>query len=372
MAGSAPASASNLAMPLTLGSLPGSDASIRVDALGHELRDRFAERPELPGLVVVMDDGKPAGLVSRRRLMELFSKPYRVELYSARSARTLLKEFGGEPEVFAEDMLIDDAARVIAQRAPEDFSDPVIVRRHDHSLQVIDSQVLFSALAQGYATQYRELQLAQESIIENEKLASLGRLVAGIAHEINTPLGIGITAVSAIIDEEAKLSEHVDSGAIKRSDIRQSLSDIRQLGETAQRTLDHAAELVRSFKQVAADQTSETRRTFDLGEELGHIANSLSASVRKAGFPLRLVEGEAIENGAPDCAATHPLVAFSHGSGGMRWSAFASRSTPRGAAVVVPDWGPRLSTIWLALPSAAASACTLRWAAAHALPCRFL
>jgi signal transduction histidine kinase len=295
MAGSAPASASNLAMPLTLGSLPGSDASIRVDALGHELRDRFTERPELPGLVVVMDDGKPAGLVSRRRLMELFSKPYRVELYSARSARTLLKEFGGEPEVFAEDMLIDDAARVIAQRAPEDFSDPVIVRRHDHSLQVIDSQVLFSALAQGYATQYRELQLAQESIIENEKLASLGRLVAGIAHEINTPLGIGITAVSAIIDEEAKLSEHVDSGAIKRSDIRQSLSDIRQLGETAQRTLDHAAELVRSFKQVAADQTSETRRTFDLGEELGHIANSLSASVRKAGFPLRLVEGEAIE-----------------------------------------------------------------------------
>ncbi len=294
MAGSTPTIKAALATRLTLGSLPGTEAAIADAALGHELRERFTAQPELPGLVVISGDGQPTGLVSRRRLMELFSKPYRVELYSARDARVLLKEFGDAPEVFPEDMLLDDAARAIARRAPEYFSDPVVVRRNDQSLQVIDSQVLLSALAQGYATQYRELQLAQATLVENEKLASLGRLVAGVAHEINTPLGIGITAISAILEHQARLSACVESGAIKRSDIRQTLDDIRHLGQTAERTLDHAAELVRSFKQVAADQATETRRRFDLGEELRHIVNSLTASVRKTGASLHLRDGAAV------------------------------------------------------------------------------
>lgn len=290
-----PISLPAVATRITLGSLSSHDACIVEHALGRELQHRFAEQPELPGLVIISPDNVPRGMVSRRRFMEIFSKPYRNEIYSERTASTLLKELGGEPLVFEADMLIDDAAQAIARRAPEDFSEPVVLRSRDAALRVIDSQVLLSALAQGYATQYRELQMAQTVIVENEKLASLGRLVAGIAHEINTPLGIGITAVSAILDQEAKLTERISGGAIKRSEITRSLEDIHRLGEAAQRTLDHAADLVRSFKQVAADQTSELCRTFDLCEELRHIANSLQASAHKAGVSLRLMEGDAIE-----------------------------------------------------------------------------
>lgn len=264
-------------------------------ALGRDIQARFTAEPDLPGIVVISDARELLGLVSRRRFMELFSKPYRMEIYSDRTVGHLLKEIDGEMLVFQGASLIDVAASAMVKRSASEFSEPVVLRLTHGEIRVVDSQTLLSALANSYATQFGELQAAKDTIVENEKLASLGSLVAGLAHEINTPLGVGITALSTMVDQVDSFQQRVASGGIRRSDLTQTLSDLREMSATALRTLEKAAELVSSFKQVSADQVSEARRHFDLGEELRHVVVSLGPTAKRAGVTLLFEPGAELQ-----------------------------------------------------------------------------
>ena len=112
-----------------------------------------------------------------------------------------------------------------------------------------------------------ELQRMQSHLVQAEKLASLGSLVAGVAHELNTPIGTGVTVVSTICDKCVELRRQIDAG-IRRSQLDAMLDDIAQAGALAQSALQRAARLVHDFKQVAVDQTSARRREFRLRETL--------------------------------------------------------------------------------------------------------
>ncbi len=132
------------------------------------------------------------------------------------------------------------------------------------------------------------LKLAQRHLVETEKLASLGGMVAGIAHEINTPLGISVTAASHLQDEARRLSHQLAAGELTRSGLDRFEHIARESTDIVLRNLRRADRLVKSFKQVAVDQSSEERRVVDLGVSLEDIITTLGPSLKNSGCHIML------------------------------------------------------------------------------------
>lgn len=126
-----------------------------------------------------------------------------------------------------------------------------------------------------------ELQQAQQSLIQAEKMASLGGLVAGVAHEINTPVGIGLTGASTLASETERLRKLYGEQAMTEDDFLDYLGIAAETARLLLANMNRAAELIHSFKQVAVDQTSAERRRFDLGTYIEEILNSLNPTIKK-------------------------------------------------------------------------------------------
>lgn len=131
-----------------------------------------------------------------------------------------------------------------------------------------------------------DLRQTQDDLVRSEKHASLGRLVAGIAHELNTPIGNALTASTALTGEFAGLEKQIAGGHLKRSHLEQLVQYGRAGTEIIERSLQRASSLVHSFKQVAVDQGSEQRRHFELGEIVRDVAETLLPSLTKNGLEL--------------------------------------------------------------------------------------
>lgn len=130
------------------------------------------------------------------------------------------------------------------------------------------------------------LERAQRELVRAEKMAALGSLVAGVAHELNTPIGNGLMAVTTLRDHAREFDEARQSG-LRRSDLNRLLRSVAQATDIATRNLRRAADLVASFKQVAVDQTSSQRRRFDLAEVVDEIAVTLQPTIKRTPFTLR-------------------------------------------------------------------------------------
>ncbi|NML62735.1 GAF domain-containing protein [Massilia sp. RP-1-19] len=130
------------------------------------------------------------------------------------------------------------------------------------------------------------LQEAQSELVRQEKLASLGRLVAGVAHEINTPLGICVTATSHLVQELKLTREELEAGELTEDSLQQFLEIIDQSLRILTTNTQRAAALVRSFKQVAVDQSSDDIRTFRLKSYLDEVLLSLQPKLK--GRPVKV------------------------------------------------------------------------------------
>jgi two-component system, NtrC family, sensor kinase len=132
------------------------------------------------------------------------------------------------------------------------------------------------------------LKTAQRELVESEKLASLGRLVAGVAHELNTPLGNALTVVSALEDRWAKLEAMLSNSVPMRRSLLEDLArDTRRGQDILQRNVQKAADLVRDFKQVAIDQTTDSRRDFDLGQVIEDVLVMVEPSFKHTPYAIR-------------------------------------------------------------------------------------
>lgn len=126
------------------------------------------------------------------------------------------------------------------------------------------------------------LEMTQSHLVESEKMASLGGLVAGVAHEINTPVGIAVSAASYLHDRTIAAREKLDQGEFGREAMRSYLDDAAHSARLLLSNANRAAQLVQSFKQVAVDQISDERRHFDLRHYIEETLLSLQPRLRGA------------------------------------------------------------------------------------------
>ncbi len=126
-----------------------------------------------------------------------------------------------------------------------------------------------------------KLSQSQNKLVEQEKMASLGGLVAGIAHEINTPVGIGVTAVSHMGELVAQLELEHREKTLRPKDLERFLENANECVNITFNNLGRAADLVKSFKQVAVDQSSDSVRVIEVADYLHEILMSLRPQLKK-------------------------------------------------------------------------------------------
>jgi signal transduction histidine kinase len=139
-----------------------------------------------------------------------------------------------------------------------------------------------------------QLNTTQAQLIESEKMAALGNLVAGVAHEINTPIGISITAASVLNEDTIEFLNTYKNGTIKRVELERFLDTAVESSGMILKNLKHAAELIHGFKQVAVDQSSESKRCFNLKEYLEEILLSLKVQLKKTKHSVKIQGDETL------------------------------------------------------------------------------
>ena len=152
----------------------------------------------------------------------------------------------------------------------------------------------YGAIALDNAQAYSQLQQAQTQLVSQEKLAALGALMAGVAHELNTPIGNSLLIASTLEQKTNDLEAAVTGPGLRKSELLAYIADTRKASTLVMRGLHSAADLVSSFKQVAVDRTTEQRRVFNLHQVTHEIVATLMNRIRKANHQIRYAVPETI------------------------------------------------------------------------------
>jgi len=207
-------------------------------------------------------------------------------LVTASITRSLLAKLGGEPEYAAEVARTIAAGnlRVDVEVGHRDVSSLLYAMKlmqgklieRDEAVQQVNAE-----LVQLIET----LRLTHSELVAQEKLAALGALVAGIAHELNTPIGNGLLAASTVVDRTSSF-ERNGLQTLTRSSLVRYLNEMEAAGDILLRNLSRASELIVSFKQLAVDRQSAQRRRFALTDVVNEVCLTLQPSLKAGAFHL--------------------------------------------------------------------------------------
>ncbi len=298
----------------TVGELPMWEAIIDAHARTAEVEQYFLADRDLPACAVRVD-GRILGVLSRKNLMAELSKPLGREIYIKRPVSQLLAAIDTEPLILSPETTIAEAVGHALSRQGERSYEPVLVDRgaaipgvlEVNTLMRVQASLLEQAVlakdgliqqVQRTADDLRDaldtLEQARDRLVQSEKMAALGQLVAGVAHEINTPIGVALTAVTHLGERTGQFIQLFTENRMKRSDLQTYVDTARESADLLRYNIQRAAQLIQSFKQVAVDQASEQYRSFELRSYLEDLIASLAPEVRKAGHSLTMECAEGI------------------------------------------------------------------------------
>jgi signal transduction histidine kinase len=146
----------------------------------------------------------------------------------------------------------------------------------------------YGAIALDNADAYRQLQDAQAQLVSQEKLAALGSLMAGVAHELNTPIGNSLLIASTMQEKTGQIETLMNGPGLRRSELAAFVADSQKAAALVMRGLTSAADLVNSFKQVAVDRTTEQRRFFNLQQVCHEIIATMMNRIRASDHQISM------------------------------------------------------------------------------------
>jgi signal transduction histidine kinase len=171
-------------------------------------------------------------------------------------------------------------------RAVEVFRENAIARRQ--------AEIELKTAKENAELALRELQETQQSLIEAEKLAALGGLVAGVAHEVNNPVGISLTVASSFARRCDQFAAEIRDGAVRKSKLDEFIGGSQEAAKQLVANLNRAADLIQAFKQVAVDRSHAERRMFELGEATEQIVASLLPALKRSAISFTVEINEEI------------------------------------------------------------------------------
>ena len=267
--------------------------------------EQLAEREELGELLFVVDTFHYGKVFLERALLTLLGTLFYALLlsltllwvFSVQVSRPLFSVIGSIAQV---DMDCPEQARLHEPQGHADSEIGLLVRLTNQHLQAIALTLEQLRAAESSLKQYsdaleskvaertlalsqsvEQLQQAQSQLIESEKLAALGGLVAGVAHEVNTPLGIAVTATSVLSETLDSLRQQFTAQTLTSQQFSDLLAQASDSTQMLVNNLQRAARLVRDFKQTAVDQVSEARSQFQVEQVLRALIASLHPETRK-------------------------------------------------------------------------------------------